>query len=215
MSETPAIPRIMIVEDESIVAADIEARLRELSYDVVGRTDTGEGALEMAFATKPDLVLMDVMLRGKMLGTEAAKILRHQNGLPIVFLTGNSDVKTFRSALGGTAYGYVLKPFEERELHIAIEIALDKHRSELQRESLIRQLEDALRKVKVLQELVPVCGWCKNIRDDDGYWKTVEQYVTSRFQVDITHGMCPSCFEKEMRAVREHRQQNAGGRPST
>lgn len=203
MNDTNTPAHILIVEDESIVAADIESRLKELRYEVAGRTDYGEKAIELAGKLKPDLVLMDVMLKGQMRGDAAAKVIREQYRVPVVFLTGNSDLATFRSALGAEPYGYVIKPFEERELHIAIEIALDKHRQESEREALIRQLEGALNQVRVLQEMVPVCGWCKKIRDDDGYWKSLERYVSTHFQVGITHGMCPECYEKALAEVQE------------
>lgn len=190
---TPA--SILIVEDEAIIAADIEASLKELGYRIAGRADCGPAALELAASTRPSLALMDIMLRGEMLGTAAAKVLRDELKIPVVMLTGNTDMATFREALGSAPYGYVLKPFENRELHIAIEIALDKHRAERAREVLIQQLEEALRQVRMLQEIVPVCAWCRKIRDDDGYWQTVEKYLSAHFKVGFTHGVCPDCFK--------------------
>ena len=195
MNDTPCPASILIVEDESIVAADIESSLKQLGYLVAGKVDTGKRALELAAILKPSLVLMDIMLRGDMRGTTAAKVLREEFHLPVVMLTGNTDIATFRNALGSAPYGYVLKPFEDRELHIAIEIALEKHAAAQARESLIKQLEAALQQVKMLQEIVPVCAWCRKIRDDDGYWQTVEKYLSSHFKVDFTHGVCPECVK--------------------
>jgi CheY-like chemotaxis protein len=202
MNAAPAPASILIVEDESIIAADIESSLKDLGYNVAGKTDCGERALELAADNKPNLVLMDIMLRGDMRGTAAAKVLREEFKIPVVMLTGNTDMATFRHALGSAPYGYVLKPFENRELHIAIEIALDKHRAELAREALIKQLEEALQQVRMLQEIVPVCAWCRKIRDDDGYWQTVEKYLSTHFKVGFTHGVCPECFKSTLADIK-------------
>jgi CheY-like chemotaxis protein len=205
MNRPTAPASILIVEDESIIAADIESSLKSLGYEVAGKVDSGERALELVAASKPSLVLMDIMLRGRMLGPAAAKILREEFQTPVVILTGNTDMTTFRIALGSAPYGYLLKPFDNRELLIAIEIALDKHAAELAREALIRQLEAAQQQVRILQEMVPVCGWCRKIRDDDGYWKSVEKYLSTHFKVDLTHGVCPECHKSALADIRRDR----------
>jgi len=204
MNTAPSPASILIVEDQSIIAADIESSLIELGYHVAGKADSGERALELVATNKPDLVLMDIMLRGEMRGTTAAKLLREEFQIPVVMLTGNTDMATFRNALGSTPYGYVLKPFKNRELHIAVEIALDKSRAELAREALIRKLEAALQQVRTLQELIPVCAWCRKIRNDDGYWQTVEKYFSSHFNVAFTHGVCPDCSKSTIAKFKQN-----------
>jgi nitrogen fixation negative regulator NifL len=130
--------RIIIVEDEFIVASDLENRLVSLGYDVVGRADTGDGAVETCASARPDLVLMDIRLKGEMDGIEAARIIRERFGAPVVFVTAFADESTLERAKEAEPYGYILKPFENRELRTIIEIALYKRKSEQEIQRLNR-----------------------------------------------------------------------------
>ena len=134
-------PKILIVEDENIVAIDLQKRLMNLGYDIVGVVSTGEEAIKKAIATSPDLILMDVRLKGEMDGIEAASALRFQQGIAVVYLSVYADNDTLKRASKTEPFGYILKPFEERELHTTIEMAL--YRRELERrfkenETLVR-----------------------------------------------------------------------------
>jgi two-component system cell cycle sensor histidine kinase/response regulator CckA len=142
-----AAARILVVEDEAIVAMDISVRLRALGYEVVGPASTGADALEFAEATRPDLVLMDIMLRGGMDGVEAARRIRETTGAPIVYLTAYADDSTLRRAKVAEPLGYLLKPFEERELRTTIETALYKHRTEVRLRESERWLATTLRSI--------------------------------------------------------------------
>jgi len=138
--------RIVVVEDEAFVAHPIEERLAALGYRVVGRSDTGEGALELACAERPDLFLMEIRLRGEMDGVEAALQIRRRYGIPVIFLTADSDDQTLERAKTAEPYGLILKPCDDRELRSAIEIALYKQSAE--REIiLLNRLYDVLRQV--------------------------------------------------------------------
>ncbi len=119
--------RILVVEDEGIVALEIQNRLTNMGYQVVALASTGETALQKAGALRPDLILMDIRLKGEMDGITAAEQIRAQFDLPLIFLTAYADTDTLQRAKVTEPYNYVLKPFEERELHIAIEMALYKH----------------------------------------------------------------------------------------
>jgi two-component system, cell cycle sensor histidine kinase and response regulator CckA len=121
---------ILIVEDESIVAKDVRSRLTRLGYTIAGVTATGEDAVELAGNTRPGLVLMDIMLKGEMDGITAAEIIRSRYDIPVVFLTAFADDQTIQRAKLTQASGYLLKPFEERELQITIEMSLYKHTME-------------------------------------------------------------------------------------
>jgi PAS domain S-box-containing protein len=124
-------PKILIVEDENIVANDIQKRLMNLGYNIVGIVSTGEEAVKKAIATSADLVLINVRLKGEMDGIETASALRFQYGIAVVFLSAYADDDTLRRASKTEPFGYILKPFEERELHTTIEMAL--YRRELER----------------------------------------------------------------------------------
>ena len=121
---------VLIVEDEAIIAADLANRLRGLDYEVLGISASGEGAVALANARRPDLVLMDIRLVGPMDGVTAAEAIRQQCDLPVVYLTAHSDRATLQRAKLTEPFGYILKPFEERELETHIEMALYKHRAD-------------------------------------------------------------------------------------
>jgi PAS domain S-box-containing protein len=136
--------RILIVEDEAIVAKDIADILTGMAYEVAGTTPAGEEAVELAGRLKPDLVLMDVKLRGEMDGVQAAGQIQSRFDIPVVYLTAHADNATLNRAAITEPFGYVLKPFGERELHVAIEIALVRHRLEQQAKESERWLATTL-----------------------------------------------------------------------
>jgi PAS domain S-box-containing protein len=123
-------PRILIVEDEPIVAADLKVRLDLLGCQVVGSAPSGEKALTLAGQLLPDLVLMDIRLEGPMDGIETAQQVRQRWRLPVVYLTAYADDTTLQRAKVTEPFGYILKPFEDRELKTVIEMALYKHQAE-------------------------------------------------------------------------------------
>jgi AmiR/NasT family two-component response regulator len=188
--------RILIVEDEAIVAADIQQRLDRLGYEIVGCADTGAGAIEKATALRPELVLMDITLKGKMMGTEAASHIRKQLHLPVIYLTANSDDAVFRRARETAPFGFILKPFDEFALKATIEIALHNHRIERDREELIQQLQSALTEITALRGLLPLCSGCQKIRDHDHQWKRIEQFVAEHPQAAGPQSCCPECEAK-------------------
>lgn len=185
--------KILVTEDEGIVAADIEDRLRSLGYQVTATCSSGAEALQKVVETKPDLVLMDIMIQGDMDGIETAKYVREDFGIPVIFLTAYSDDATFQRAKITEPFGYLLKPFEERDLRTNIEMALYKHSMEKERDRLVAELKEALQAVKLLSGLFPICASCKKIRDDNGYWSEVENYISQHSDADFTHGYCPDC----------------------
>jgi PAS domain S-box-containing protein len=321
-------PAILIIEDEEIVSADIANKLRKLGYEVAGSTDTGEEAIEIARRQRPSLVLMDIRLAGAMDGIEAADVIRKECQVPVVFLTAHSDKCMVQRARKVEAFGFIMKPFEDRELHTQIEMALFKHaaerrlyeselrlrevlensldasykcnlqtksyeylspvisrisgytpeempalsietmkalihpedqsevervfsesnfgdagaayhmeyrfrhkkgyyiwlhnqftimrdisglplacigvvrdiaerkQNEEQRDRLISDLQKALSEVKTLRGFLPICSYCKNIRDDKGYWSKLESYIQKHSGTEFSHGICPECAKK-------------------
>jgi len=187
---------ILVVEDEHIIAMDIQSSLQQLGYDVPCIFSSGEEAIAGALKYKPDLILMDIMLEGKMNGIEAALIIRSRFKAPVVFLTAYADGKTLKRAKKAEPLGYIMKPFNDTDIRVTVEIALYKAKMEAKMRRLIIKLQKALATVKTLKGLIPICAWCKNIRDDEGYWQQVEQYIAKHSDAEFTHGMCPKCLEK-------------------
>lgn len=122
--------RMLVVEDERIVSMDLQRRLKAMGYEIAGSAVSGEEAIEKAEALRPDMVLMDIMLDGELDGTQAAEIIRARFSIPVIYLTAYADSATLERAKITEPFGYILKPFEERELHGHIEIALYKARME-------------------------------------------------------------------------------------
>ncbi len=121
------VKQVLVVEDEIIVADDIRKRLIRMGYNVPVAVSSGKEAIEKANENLPDLVLMDIVLRGDMDGIEAAEKIHSSLDIPVVYLTAYADEKTLQRARITEPYGYIIKPFKERELQINLEIALYKY----------------------------------------------------------------------------------------
>jgi CheY-like chemotaxis protein len=193
----------MIVEDEAIFAEAMQIILQNLGYDVTSIESTGEEAIEKVEEEKPDLVLMDIMLEGEMDGIEVAKQIRSHFNIPVIYITAYADKAMFERAKITEPFGYIVKPVEDRDLHITIEMALYKHKMEMERERLIKELKDALAHIKTLKGLLPMCAWCKKVRDDKGYWDQVEVYIEKHTDATFSHGICPECLKKVQEEEKE------------
>jgi PAS domain S-box-containing protein len=134
---------ILIVEDEAVVAADLAGKLERAGYRSIGIACDGEDAVETAKTLAPDLVLMDIRLSGALDGIKTAERIQASRNIPIVYLTAHSDMTTLRRAAATEPFGYILKPFEERDVTTQIEIALFKHQAERR----LRESEERYRKL--------------------------------------------------------------------
>ncbi len=123
--------KILIVEDEILVATDIQESLESLGYTVQGMVDTGLKAIAAVEKELPDLILMDINLKGEMTGIEAAKTISKDSDVPIIYLTANADIDTVNKAKVALPYGYIIKPFTDKDLQTNIEIAIFKFASDL------------------------------------------------------------------------------------
>lgn len=136
--------RILVVEDESIVAFNLQQRLTHLGYDVPSIAVSGQECMEQVATTQPDLVLMDIHIQGDMDGIDVASRLQREHTVPVIYLTAYSEDSTLERARETQPYGYLLKPFSERELHASIQMALERHRLGTELEHQRRLLQQAL-----------------------------------------------------------------------
>jgi CheY-like chemotaxis protein len=187
---------ILVVEDDPNVSTVLTARLESLDYQVCGTAETGLEAISGVYRHHPDLVIMDILLKGDMNGIEAAAKIAEGSDVPIIYMTCLSDRQIFERAIGTHPYGYIIKPYDINELRSAIEIAVVKHEAAKERETLIARLQKALREVKTLSGLLPICASCKKIRKDDSSWQQIEDYIASHSNADFTHGICPECAHR-------------------
>lgn len=147
---------ILLVEDEGIVAQDLQETLCHLGYRVAGIASEGVQAVYMAEELSPDLIVMDVGLQGEVDGIQAARMILDRSHVPIIFLTGHRDVETLQRAVRAGPLGYILKPFQEVELRSAIEVAIHKHRADVamrEREEALRRNAELLKSLSLIDEL--------------------------------------------------------------
>jgi len=179
---------LMVVEDEAIIALDIQSTLQRLGYTVVAVVATGEDAVQAAASTRPDLVLMDIRLAGALDGIAAATEIRHQLRIPVIYLTAHADEPTLQRAKVCEPYAYILKPFEERELHVAVEMTLYKHQMELKLQQVERWLATTLNSI----------GDAVIATDVDGnvtFMNPVAEALVGRLQSDVFGQSLSSVFQ--------------------
>ena len=189
--------KILIVEDEVVAGIALMEKLRKLGYQVHENViQYGEDVVDAVEQATPDLILMDINLKGDMKGTKAALTVQNKYDLPIVFLTAHSDEKILAEAKHSSPYAYLKKPARIDDLRVCLEITLHKARIDRENKRLIAELQAALDEVKTLRGLIPICSHCKNIRDDKGYWHTVEAYIQQHSDASFSHGICSKCIKK-------------------
>ncbi len=171
--------------------------LRKKNYNIAAAT-SGKQALDMVVNSQPDLILLDIMMPD-LNGYEVCEKLKENptiKDIPVIFLTAKTETDDIVKGFTVGAVDYLTKPFESAELlarantHIELKRARDKERE------LIVQLKEALTRVKQLSGMIPICSRCKKIRDDEGFWQRVEEYLEAHSEAQLTHSLCPDCVIK-------------------
>lgn len=178
-------PRVMVVEDEAITAMGLEASLSKMGYDVVANVPTGEEAVTLARQKQVDVVLMDIQLRGLLDGVAAAEKIRAEVDVPCIYLTAYSDEATLRRAKIAEPYGYIVKPYNERELRAAVEIALHNAAMEQDRRAAREAVEA---RDRMLQEVLDNTPAVVYLKDADARFTFVNhafEALTGRSRQDV------------------------------
>lgn len=187
---------ILIVEDEDTVAFQIKLIVEKLGYKVLNIVKSGEDAIEFIKETTPDVILMDIQLDGEINGIEATEAINEIKEIPVIYVTIHSDRDIVEKAKNTRPYNYVIKPVKERELEIVIDIALYTYEASKKQKELIQTLERAIEEIKTLRGFIPICASCKKIRNDDGFWQKIEQYLSENTDAQFSHSLCPDCARK-------------------
>jgi sigma-B regulation protein RsbU (phosphoserine phosphatase) len=190
--------RILIAEDDVVSRRLLETLLGRWGYEVVVAAD-GEHAWELLQGEEaPPLAILDWMMPG-MGGVEICRRVR-EVGRPspvyIILLTARASSEDVVQGLEAGANDYVTKPFHREELRARVQVGMRVVELQANLAARVLELEEALARVKQLQGLLPICSYCKKIRDDRNYWRQVETYISEHSEAVFSHGICPECFEK-------------------
>jgi phosphoserine phosphatase RsbU/P len=190
--------RILIAEDETISRRVLESTLARWGYEVISTCDGTEAWGVLQAEGAPDLAILDIMMPG-LDGIELCRWTRRVPRLVptyIILLTAKTTKEQVVIGLDAGADDYIAKPFDRDELRARVNVGvrmIDLQRSLAER---LREREETLAQVKTLQGLLPICSYCKSIRDDQNYWQHVESYLSDHTDARLSHGVCPNCYAK-------------------
>jgi len=191
--------RILIAEDDAVSRKLLEKNLEKFNHEVISAVD-GTSAVE-AYRQEPtiEMAILDWIMPGKS-GLEVCRAIKDDEDNPITYvimLTAKSSVENLAEALDNGADDFIAKPFDRVELKARINAGVRIIRLQEALMKNISELEEALAHVNQLQEILPICAWCKRIRDDSGYWNSVEEYMHDHSDVEFSHSICPECLAKK------------------
>jgi CheY-like chemotaxis protein len=188
---------ILIAEDDQISRRTLEVTLRKWGHQVVV-TCEGQAALDaLRRADAPQLAILDWMMPNM----DGLTICRHLRENPakrstyVILLTARGEKKDIVAGLESGADDYITKPFDRDELRARVNVGLRMVELQKRLAERVSELEEALRRVKQLQGLLPICCYCKCIRNDGNYWQRVEEYIGEHSDARFSHGICPKCFD--------------------
>ena len=188
--------KTLIAEDDPVSRVFLELSLIKWGYEVIVTCDGGE-AWEALQREAPPIAILDWMMPG-IDGVEVCRRARAiQTPTPtyLILLTAKNEKEEVVEGLEAGADDYLTKPFNRAELHARIKVGL--RITELQRNLADRvvELQSALSRVNQLQGLLPICSYCKKVRDDQNYWQQVDSYISKHADIEFSHGICPACYE--------------------
>lgn len=184
--------RVLVAEDNQVVSELIKHALEVIGYEMAGLAVTGAEAVTMTVSLKPDVVLMDIEMPA-FDGLEATRQIQILQPTPVVILTAHEGEERIKKASEVGASSYLIKPPQVKELERAIIMALARHNDLMECRRLNLELGKALKEIRTLQCILPICCSCKKIRDDKGYWSQLEEYLRENSDVAFTHCLCPDC----------------------
>lgn len=190
--------RILIAEDHHVSRHLLERNLQNWGFEVITAED-GEAAAEILEGpSAPSLAVLDWMMP-QMDGVEVCRRVRSHTGRPYIYLillTAKSQKEEIAAGLDAGADDYVIKPFDPDELRARLKVGQRVVELERTLEKRVQDLEAALADVKRLKSLLPICMYCKSVRDDGDYWRQLEEYIHTETGTDFSHGICPVCMDK-------------------
>ncbi len=190
--------RILIAEDDVTERSVLTAVLGKFGHEVVASVNGAEAWQIMQQPDAPKLAILDWVMP-KMDGNEVVRRIRTMNtSRPpyIIMLTSKAEKGDIIAGLDAGANDYLTKPFDPAELRARVEVGFRMLELQSTLADKVSELQKALNEVRTLRGLIPICMYCKKIRDDKGFWGQVEAYVSAHTEAEFTHGCCPVCAEK-------------------
>lgn len=188
--------KVLIAEDDAISRRVLEATLTKFGYEVVVAVDGTEACALLERADAPRLAILDWMMPG-IDGVELCRRLRMiPSATPpyLILLTAKSAKEDVVIGLDAGANDYLTKPFDRAELRARVQVGAQVLELRSKLAERVHELEEALTQVKQLQGLLPICSYCKKIRDEQNYWQRVDSYLSQHTDVMFSHGICPDCY---------------------
>jgi phosphoserine phosphatase RsbU/P len=193
--------RILIAEDDRVSRHVLLSMLVKWGYDVVAAENGLQALEELQKPDAPLVALLDWMMPG-LDGFEVVKRARRTAALRphyFILLTARAAKEDMIAALEAGADDYVTKPFDQNELRARLHVGLRVVDLQQRLADRVLALEDSLQQVKLLQGLLPICSYCKKVRDDGNYWHQVEQYIAERSEAQFSHSICPGCWIEKVK----------------
>jgi len=195
---TPELTQILIAEDHSVSRNLLARNLSRFGFQV-STAENGDEAMQiLEREDAPPIAILDWMMPG-LDGLEVCRRVRAQSGRRytyLILLTAKQDKSEITAGLEAGADDYVVKPFDQDELRARLKVGQRVVALERQLAERVTELESALADVRKLKRLLPICMYCKNIRDGRDYWHEIEEYIHTETGTDFSHGICPACMEK-------------------
>ena len=188
--------KILIAEDDPVSSMVLQTCLQKWGHEVISTTDGGAAWTRVKEPDSPKMAILDIMMP-EMDGISVCRKLREaRRDVYIILLTALGQKQNVIDGLDAGADDYVTKPCDQEELRLRIQTGVRILNLQEELNHRIGELENALGQIKQLQKLLPICTYCKKIRDGKNYWQQVERYISENANVRFSHSICPECYEK-------------------
>lgn len=189
--------KILIADDDSVSRQVLVRALAQWGYELIVCCDGEDAWAALQVEEPPPLAILDWMMPG-LDGVDICRRVREQqrpDPIYLIMLTARNEKQDLVAALRAGADDYITKPFDYDELRVRVQVGARIVKLQRALAERVKELEHALSQVKLLQGLLPICSYCKKIRDDQNYWRQVEDYITSHSEAQFSHSICPECYE--------------------
>ena len=209
IAEETGIRGVLIAEDDPTSRRLLQVTLEKWGFEVELCSDGHQAWQALQREEAPQLAILDWMMP-RIDGLEICRRLRalpQQQICYVILLTAKDQKQDLAEGLSSGADDYMIKPFDPRELKARLQVGIRLLSLQQALAGRVSELEEALAQVKLLQGLLPICSYCKNIRDDNNYWQQIESYVSAHSEAQFSHSICPTCYERVVKPELESFQQ--------